>query len=369
MLGRIPEYPMGFDHGNSETCGYIIGRGGIPWKKKIPSMLSTGSMKDIMNKRSSRGATYDKAKDALKSDEIVITYEGIEYLVGDLAMRESLQAGSATGDVGRYASTRALVMLMGLAVQMLQETEFALHITTGLPVDLFNNENRAAVKQALESGDEPHIFHYNGATRRMHVTVAKVVMEGIGPLITYGEDESTSLQGVIDIGWNTTDLIVARGIKPVSTMCKGKTIGVENIGEILSNHFSVYYGRVLRSDEIRELLLAYSARKTLPQLVASGKKVDMDQVYAWIEASINDVAQDILSFVRTAWKTRDGNMAGDILPLFVCGGGPYYFMDIIKNRISHAERHTESEFDNVEGYAHLAHVSQLDRQHQEQHTA
>ena len=366
MNSKVPLYPVGFDHGNAESSIVILDNANQSYRQKMPSYLAQGSLDKIVNARSSRGDTYLRKSDALRSDEIVIEYQNREYLVGDLALRESQDASAAYGDISRYWQLRAVLLLLALSGKALQEREYALHVVTGLPVETFTNENREQVKERL-SGEYP--YWYRGEHRTAHITVAKVVTEGVGVLITEGESDPATLQGVIDIGGRTTDVMAARGVSTVADMSQGRAIGVEQVGKILSNFFDIYYKRPLSYDERRVLLYRYSEGIELPALKAQGKIVDKGQLRGWIEQAIADVAQDVASFVSSipGWGTSEkGTVAGNIDPLFVVGGGTYYFFDAIKERIPHAKKlAVQSEYANAEGYAHLARRSLQRSQNQE----
>lgn len=343
---------LGFDYGNAETCGYLV-ENGNKRTKVMPSSISTGSLVDLSEKRGASGDVYYRPVDSLKTDEYVIEFGGAEYFVGNLALQESRTASTGRGDVNRYWSQKALAMLLAISGSMIGNTEYELFVVTGLPVETFTQENRQKVKEALD-GD--HIYKLNGHERRAVIHVMRVVMEGAGSLIAYGKNENV-LQGVIDIGGRTTDLYAAEGQKAIAEMCKGKPLGVESIADSLSVKFNAFYGRQLKASETRKLLRAYLGVEDFPTLQAFGKVAGEERVRAWIKTSVEEIANEIISFLSMAWNSSErGAVAADIAPVLLIGGGAYYFARSIKNRVPHVVVPMRPETANAEGYTALANV-------------
>src|SRR5207249_1937437 len=137
---------------------------------------------------------------------------------------------------------------------LIPQTEYALNMVTGLPVETFVNADiRRKVKQALEG---EHRFTLNGVRRLAVVRVMKTIMEGAGAIIAHGANDEI-LQGCIDPGGRTTDLFVAEGQSPILHLCKGKELGVEVAADLLSSRFQAKYQRPLKASETRELFHAY----------------------------------------------------------------------------------------------------------------
>src|SRR6266568_4946422 len=141
-------YPLGFDYGNAESCGMLVNQG-IKYSKTVPSSIALGSFSNLVEKREALGDTYERGSDALRSYEYVIEINESEFFVGELALNESRAARTARGDISRYWSPKSLAMLLVISKELVQSTEYELHVVTGLPVETFNKENRANVKKAL----------------------------------------------------------------------------------------------------------------------------------------------------------------------------------------------------------------------------
>src|SRR5579883_2063831 len=296
----LPAYAFGFDYGNAETCGYLI-ENSVKRARVLPSATALGSLSELAEKRSALGDTYARPVDALKSDEYVIEIGGSEYFVGALALNDVRASSTGRGDVNRYWSPKSLAVLLTVSGIMIQEATYELYVVTGLPIETFTKDNREKVKSAL---DGEHDFVLNGRKRRAIVHVVRVVMEGAGAMIVYGKNEDV-LQGVIDVGGRTTDLYVAQGQKTQVEMCKGKPLGVESIADLVSAKFSIKYNRPLTGRETRKLLRAYLTDSNYPVIQAYGVRPEKDLLQAWIETSIKDVAQEIISFVSSTWNASE----------------------------------------------------------------
>lgn len=347
-----PTFVFGFDGGNTDTCGCLIDRQGNTRTKVMSSMLAFGSVANLANKRSGLGDNYEHPTDALRSGELVIEYQGSEYFIGDLALQQSLNANTGYGDVNRYASTRALLLLLAVSAEMVGSSEYGLEVVTGLPIKTYSKDNRKAVKQALEG---THVFTLNGKWHKAHINVQRVIMEGAGALIQYGDNKSP-LQGVIDIGGRTTDLYVAQGQEPYIDLCDGQAIGVENVGTQLNARMRKF-GRELSASEIKKCLRAYLGENEYPSANAKGQTIEPEQFKEWTDRAISEVANEVTSYVGKVWNSSEqGDVASQIKPVVLVGGGAYYFHRIIEKRVKHAIMPMKPERANAEGYAALANV-------------
>ncbi|MGB8343650.1 MAG: hypothetical protein WCD86_02140, partial [Ktedonobacteraceae bacterium] len=173
-------------------------------------------------------------------------------------------------------------------------------------------------------------------------------------------------QGCIDVGGRTTDLFVARGQQPVLPLCGGKPLGVESVGDRLSQRFETVYGRPLKPAEQRTLLRAY-VRRTSPEpllpglpeaepvLYASGVEVPFAELCAWCEALFAEAGAEMAAFVGAAWNSSEtGAVGADIAQVVLVGGGAYYVADSLRERIPHLFIPSRPELANATGYGALA---------------
>jgi plasmid segregation protein ParM len=347
-------YAYGHDFGNAETAGVLFDRA-IQQARSLPSATALGSLRDLAGMRSALSESFtDLPAESLRKDEYVLSYNGGEWFVGELALKQARNASTARGDVDRYASPRSLHLLLVTSALLVPQhiKEYQLNVVTGLPVETFGStEMRRRVRQALEG---EHRFALNGMPRMAVVRVLKTIMEGAGAVIAHGIDGSI-VQGCIDVGGRTTDLFVAESQSPLLPLCKGKDLGIEAAADLLSARFAARYERQLKASELRDLLRAHTQRRTYPAISANGAQVSEYELRQWIEEALATVGGDIASFVGTVWNSSEtGAVGSDIGRVLLVGGGAYYVAEPLRARIPHLVIPRLPELANAVGYAALA---------------
>ena len=375
-------YCYGHDYGNSTTTGVVLLANGACQTLTLPSASAPGTLENLARVRSGMGKHFQSPADALKPGEHVLTFNGSERYVGDVAIEQAAGASTRKGDLSRYWSQHSTELLLTTAATMISDPSFGLYVVTGLPIETYNKTNVGLVKRALEGPERTHGFMLNGRSRTVYVQVLQVIMEGMGALVASG-NVARMRKGVVDIGGRTTDLAVFNGQEPIAHLTKGRPIGVEDAASKLSDAFEHVYGRPLSYQERRDLLFAHAAiLKTLqdrgelssglsfaqrneillshieeiayPQLFA-GIWVNKADLVGWVEKALQDVGQEIGSFIAQTWNTSEtGKVASDIPIVEVVGGGPYYFAEHLRAIIPHLSIPKEPEKANARGYADLA---------------
>lgn len=333
-------YPVGFDFGNSETCTVLI-RDGVQITKSMPSVTASAD--------SSRySALSGKAGDS----GCIYQDDALEVYVGELAMEQSNSVSITFGDIERYWSSTAKVMLLASVASMVNDYEFAINVVTGLPIDMFirRQDAKRAIANKL-NGD--YYFTINGKERVVHVTVARVLMEGAGAMSLYGRP-GNSEQAVVDIGGRTTDLYVTRGQVPVESLCRSGSLGVGQAAERLNGLFERDYGRPLEPLELRKTLYAaVTSGQHMPSVYVDGSLVKDLRERA--RNAIDETGDKIIAFISRHWnQSETGKVASSYSMVVVIGGGYYYFRDKIVSRIPHVHEPPEPEMANARGYAKAA---------------
>ena len=354
----LPIFAYGHDYGNAETAGVVIDLAtGAQRALSMSSATALGSLKDLANKLSGFGKTVTgNPADCLASDEHVLEFRDEELFLGNLALKQSRSPETGRDDIGRYESVRSLQMLLATSGLLTHHREYQLQVVTGLPVASFGNtELRKRVRANLEGVTGEHVFKLDGVERLAKIKGTKIIMEGAGALIAYGTPNTTALQGVIDIGGRTTDLFVAEGQRPIIDHCAGKPLGVERAADLVSERFEQAYSRPLKLAERRAIFHAHVNQRTYPDIIAQGQSVNTFELRDWVETALKTVGNEIVSFVASKWHSSEsGEVAGDISPIALVGGGAYYFAPALRNRIHHLTIPHKPELANAVGYAALA---------------
>jgi hypothetical protein len=346
----LPVFAYGHDFGNSETCGVLIGKG---WhqERQIPSVFAPGSWREVESFAGSLGKTVNEY---MQFGHYVLEYQNqkdhtVEKFIGRKVFDDGLQPSTTRADQERYwRNNYNLEALMVGTASCVPDASYGLHVVTGLPIHLYSPENAQQV-QATLSGT--HIFKMNGLERSMTVLSVKVVAEGAGALIAYGSNESEAIEGVIDIGGETTDLYAARGQRPLKALCDGQSIGVARATDLFNQKFRETYGRALSLDVCSTLLRQHVGRVPYMEIRDVQRRlVQTANLSQLIEAALSAVGQEISTFVAQRWKDYLFEM-GRIL---IVGGGAYYFKQSIHERINFAKAVPKPEMANAAGYSSLA---------------
>ena len=345
-------YPYGHDFGNAQIGGVTVLGDGKSYSWSIPTAFAKADIRAMRN----LGINMDR------SNMHIMQFQGedMAYAIGELALQQAVEVYHGRGDIQRYASKHSLRGLLTVAASLITDTEFGLHVVTGLPAETYikNMALRNNIKAAL---DGSHVFTMDNGKTFRHVTVevATVVMEGAGALIAYGDKSmsKTTESAVIDIGGRTTGLYVARGQVPVTDYCKGKPLGVESATQMFMDTFESKYDRSLSMLEAREIMYAYAShgRLSYPDIAVYGKAVSTHDLERLVTEAVTQVGSEIVSFIASAWRQSDRDaVAASFKPVLHVGGGVYYFHNLLKQRIPHLSRPDDPIHANALGYSNLA---------------
>lgn len=355
----IKSFDIGYDPGNSETSTVVTTPDGEQRFLTIPSRVGRGSFDDLRRFRDMRSV---QTPDILRSGEYILycpEIDSSECYVGDLALSQSRISTSAFGDNTRYWSPLSRQLLLTTTGALISDDRYELHVVTGVPVETYSDVNRRKVRDALEG---EHSFILNGRERLAIVHVEKVIMEGAGAMITYGDDRPLR-QGVVDIGGRTTDLYTSDGQMPFIPQCRGAALGVELTAEVVSRAFQAQHGRALTPQETRSVLRASVGSDRFPLIYARGQEVNSLDLRRWTEEAMRNVGRDIATFASQTWANDElGGVATDMARVLLVGGGAYYFYREIARLIPHVIVPQQPELANALGYAVLARHLRLRRE-------
>lgn len=351
-MNTFPVYALGHDFGNADTCLNLI-NSGMRMERRIPSVSCIGSWRKVI--AAAHGAGRE-VKDFVQANHYILEYdhqeEGrrVEKYIGQKVFDDGAKPMETHGDSSRYwVNNYNLEMLMVGSASLVADTEYGLHVVTGLPISIYldDPQNAENVRNALLG---THRFALNGRQRVMHVLSVKVVMEGAGALIAQGSNQDV-LQGVIDIGGRTTDLYVAKGQKPRPSNAKGFSMGVTTAVDRFNEKFREECGYSLSLETRQALLKQFVQGQPLRNVKAKqGGYIESRRIAALIDAALREVGQDIATAVVAAWD----DILMDMDMILIVGGGAYYFAEDIQARLDQAKKAYKPEFANVVGYASLA---------------
>jgi len=344
-------YGYGHDFGNAECCTTIISNG-TRIERRIPSVACIGSWRSVV---ASANGVGKSVQEIMQPDHYVLEYDHlderrIEKYIGQKVFDDGAQPMSTHGATDRYwINNYSLEMLMVASASMVPDSEYGLHVVTGLPITTYLQDD-GAKEQVQKALIGTHHFMLNGRERTVHVLSVKVIMEGAGALLAYGTNQDV-LQGVIDIGGLTTDLYVAKGQKPRAANSSGFKMGVTAAADLFNNKFVATYHYHLTMETRKALLSQFVHGQVLmPVRDKKAHVIDSNLITTLINEALREIGQEITTAILAQWDDIIMEM-GTIL---IVGGGAYYFAADIQSRLMGVRRAQKPEFANVAGYAALA---------------
>lgn len=345
----LKTFSYGHDFGNSEICGVLTGHG-YHQNRQIPSVYAPGTWREVETMAASAGKSV---REYLQFGHFVLSYRTgqdqlIEKIIGQKVFDDGLQPSTTRADRERYwRNNYSLEALMVGSASANSETGYGLHVVTGLPVHLYTLENTQAVIDSLLGA---HTFTLNNEPRTMVVESVKVVAEGAGALVAYAVSDN-QIEGVIDVGGQTTDLYAARGQKPIRAMCKNLQKGVAAAADLFNTKFIENYGRPLSLYTCQLLMRQHVAQDPYLDVRDSQRRiVQPGDLAALIDYALDTIGQEIATFVAQAWADH----MYDVSRALIVGGGAHYFKQAIQARLPFAKSVPAPEMANAEGYARLA---------------
>lgn len=318
---------IGLDPGRSQTTIAIKSGGGYR-TVTIPSYLGNGRMAELLRLRG-RGASIRTAGStpgmSPNDSEIAIVFDGHEQFAGNLALAQGMKPSTARGDDTRYWNGFTKRLLFSAVGAAWEGTKIPpLRIATNLPIALWTADNDVRVRRSL-------VGEYRGTWSGKEIGFEVVgcfsVFEGAGPLARYGSEDPSVPQGVIDGGGGTLDLLFAYGQEPYMPRCGGRSLGVDRIGDILSDKVESEFGRRLDPKETRAILSAYAGKKPIPPIyvqTADGKRKEI-RLNGQVEAADLAAAADVTSYIAELWGDGErGQIAANVSKLIFVGGMAYY---------------------------------------------
>ncbi|HEX7737679.1 MAG TPA: hypothetical protein VF458_22710 [Ktedonobacteraceae bacterium] len=342
-------FGYGHDFGNSETCSVLRGHD-ISQNRQIPSVFAPGTWREVETMAAAAGKSV---RDYVQFGHYILSYTNerdqvIEKIIGQKVFDDGLQPSTTRADRERYwRNNYSLETLMVGSASANSEPGYGLNVVTGLPVHLYTLENTRAVIDALSG---TYTFKLNNEPRTMVIKSVQVVAEGAGALIAYATGEN-QIEGVIDIGGQTTDLYGAHGQKPIRAMCKNLQKGVAAAADLFNTKFAENHGRPLSLNICQLLMRQHVAEDPYLEVRdAQRKHVQPADLGALIDYALDTVGQEIATFVAQAWADH----MYDVGRALIVGGGAYYFKRSIQARLPFARSVPAPEMANAEGYARLA---------------
>lgn len=251
-----------------------------------------------------------------------LVYEDVEYYIGLDALKHSrTQAGRQ--DRGRIGSTEERVLALA-ALARLGVSEA--YIVTGLPVLWLDD-----LKKLRRSLRGQHRFTWGKEERTINIIDVKVRPQPFGGFYSYvlhssgaaciPEDYIMQKWGMLDIGWNTTDISALDELEIKDRWSGGERVGVRDVIDVVGDVISREHGLNLPPHEVDKIIQDKSVR-------ISGQIYHLDQV---ITSAVKNLSEQIVSTATRVWN--EGKLLDHII---IFGGGGAVFGPALKSAFHHA---------------------------------
>jgi plasmid segregation protein ParM len=281
-----------------------------------------------------------------EEDNLVVEIGGARYFVGSLAVRQSeIAARSLAEDRPGDWSARVL-FLTALSLVVDGPTAHA-NIVTGLPpahyrlyrdalADIMLGEHRVV----LQSGPRP-------AEKVIVVDNVRVVPQPFGTVFDLFLDRAGTVQqpdlaasrvGVIDIGFRTTDLVVADRLDYVERLSVTTTTGLATAYALIADALQREFGITRENYELDGIVMSGHLR-------LGGKVHDISQVR---DDAFRQVARKIMTEVDSVWQKDDLDV------VYVTGGGGQALAGFLLEALPNGALVPGAQAANVHGYWKLS---------------
>ena len=273
---------------------------------------------------------------------IPLSLNGHSYLVGEAAKRFSRHRYRIFDST--WAESPYYLLLFVSAVTRIDKSACEpAAVVTGLPVSHYTQER---VRQVQDLLGRAHEVRVSSGETLVKVERIKVIPQPFGSffdLILNDEgklkdpDKIRERVGIIDIGFQTTDLALAIP-QFIESSSGSLDVGVRSIADQLSRDLSRKYSITLDTTEAEEVLRHKSVK-------IFGESVDLSEM---IEERTREVAELILSYAHSLWGR------GERLNRLILAGGGANILRSYFSTYPNLHVPEEPSLSNVRGYLKLA---------------
>ncbi|MGH2496514.1 MAG: ParM/StbA family protein [Ktedonobacteraceae bacterium] len=304
------------------------------YRLSFPSVVDTGEklLETIAN---GRNAPRGRPASVLTAGEFVLRMQNsrYEHLVGSLADLEGEHPTDAKGDPDRYWGEHIKIIACTAICATIPDVHAEVRLNFCMPFTLYSPERK---ERAMNNLDGLYYCYVNEVYHEIDLRVGTVVPEGFAAITRFGSPTGNNVS--IDVGDRTTEIIFASGFKLVSRDSVGRTYGVRQVIEHISDEINQDYGRVLEVEEVRILLKAYTAGMRLPRLkVARGTAdgyLDGDSQREIITRKVITMARALAKFIRATINKEGAEIGSNLDTATIYGGGGYLFYGPLKDGVA-----------------------------------
>jgi hypothetical protein len=297
---------------------------------------------------------------------LVIAFEGIEYLVGHGVAEytrpvERLDFHRLSDGPELRALTYATLFEL-LADRRDNGTVHDINLVVGLPVEVLQGPDAHQTVKVLRRWLEgEHRFGVDGQEATFNVHTIRPMAQPVGAFFQWG----LSLDGqwsrdkadfmlpvaVLDLGFNTLDLLGVKGGTVQARYTGGDTLGMRRAATVLADSVRRQYRRSMSLHEADAYLRDYirgngRRRVKMPTGGVDGGWVDIRPL---VRSALDTAGGQVMAFVERTWS--NGRQFSHLL---LTGGGCLALGDRLKQQFGHAILFGDPVTANAQGLARLA---------------
>jgi plasmid segregation protein ParM len=281
-----------------------------------------------------------------EEDNLVLEVEGARYFVGSLAARQSEIAARSLAE-DRPGDWSARVLFLTALSLVTDGPAGHANVVTGLPPGHYRQYREALADVML--GEHRMVLHVGPTPLQKSVTVdnVRVVPQPFGTVFDLFLDRFGTVQqpelagarvGVIDIGFRTTDLVVADRLDYVERLSTTTTTGLGTAYALIADALRREFGSTRESYELDAIVLSGRLR--------SGGRVH--DISALRDDAFRQVARRIVTEVGSVWPKDDLDV------IYVTGGGGQALAGLLLEELPNAVLAPSAQSANVHGYWKLS---------------
>lgn len=288
---------LGLDPGfGNVTAANVNGKVNVVTK---PSVVGVGTMDT--GALNVAGVTKSRRTDV----PTVVGFDGIEYLVGQGVSEHARPIERM--DLNRFSDSPELRSLIYATVgQVLPGNKANVALAIGLPVEVLQNKSIAgSIERDMRNwllGD--HSFAIDGDIYSIDIVGLRVdIAQPLASWFNWGLDntgkwnrpvsDAKAPSLIIDLGFNTLDVIAISSGRISSRYTGGETLGMRRASEMLLDILGRKYGISMSLHEADDLIQAVVNRRSATVYVG-GKPVNVDNE---AQQSINSLSSLVLRFI------------------------------------------------------------------------
>lgn len=285
-----------------------------------------------------------------------LSFNDVTYLVGDGVGHYARPIGRLDLDRLLFSPDLAALIFASLGL-LLGEGRHEICLLVGLPVVVLAEKERAErTIKALKAWEGKHSFRLDGKDYEVFIHQIKAMAQPLGAYFYWGlgddgswarsQDDFYAPVGVLDVGFNTVDLIVIEAGRISRRYTGGDQVGIRRAVELIISNVRLQYGRSLEPWEAVNLINGYFQGDRLHLFTPGGRVDPTPAVAQAIEATGTELAR----LVETIW----GDASSFSTVIFTGGGVPIVHRAGILARHSSVFVPANPVTGNVEGLAKYA---------------